>query len=163
LFLRAAWGSICPSFPVKVNPMRGLCNFAMVYGPVAGRILIAPLFLLSGFHKITGFPAVAATMAKAGMPATEALLIGAIVFELGGGLMVLLGWRARWGALMLAMFTVAATLMFHNFWAMEGAQYRGQLNHFMKNLAILGGLAYIMAMGSGPFSLGKERASESRH
>lgn len=132
-------------------------------GPLVGRILIAPLFLLSAFHKITGFSAVAATMAKAGMPATEVLLIGAIVLELGGGLMVLLGWHARWGALMLAMFTIAATLVFHNFWAVDAAQYRGQLNHFMKNLAILGGLAYVMAAGSGPFSLGKESASKGSH
>ena len=126
-------------------------------GPVAGRILIAPLFLLSAFHKITGFSAVAGTMAKAGMPFPEILLVGAIVFELGGGLMVLLGWYARWGALLLAVFTVSATLIFHNFWAVDAAQYRGQLNHFMKNLAILGGLAYVMAAGSGPFSLRKER------
>jgi putative oxidoreductase len=78
------------------------------YGPLAGRILIAPLFLLSGFHKITGFSAVAGT-----------------------------------------------TLLFHNFWAVDAAQYRGQLNHFMKNLAILGGLLYVMAAGSGPLSLRK--------
>ena len=133
------------------------------YGPLVGRILIAPLFLLSGYHKITSFSAVAATMAKAGMPAAEALLIGAIVLELVGGLMVLLGWHARLGALMLAVFTIAATLVFHNFWAVDAAQFRGQLNHFMKNLAILGGLVYIMAMGSGPFRVGKESASRSVH
>jgi putative oxidoreductase len=125
------------------------------YGPVIGRALIAPLFLLSGFHKITGFSAVAATLAKAGLPFSEVLAVGAIVFELGGGLMVLLGWRARWGAAMLAVFTIAATLLFHDFWAVDAAQYRGQLNHFMKNLAILGGLVYVIAMGSGPFSLRK--------
>lgn len=125
------------------------------YGPVAGRILIAPLFLLSGFHKITGFSAVAATMAKAGMPFSEVLAIGAIVFELGGGLMVLLGWHARWGALLLVLFTIPATLLFHNFWAVDAAQYSGQLNHFMKNLAILGGLVYVMVAGSGPLSLKK--------
>jgi putative oxidoreductase len=133
------------------------------YGPLVGRILIAPLFLVSGIHKITGFSAVAATMARAGMPASETLLIGAIVLELVGGLMVLLGWHARLGALLLAVFTIAATVVFHNFWAVDAAQVRGQLNHFMKNLAILGGLAYIMAMGSGPFSLGKEGASKSAH
>ena len=125
------------------------------YAPVAGRILIAPLFLLSGFHKITGFSAVAGTMAKTGMPLPELFLVGAIVFELAGGLMVLLGWHARWGALLLALFTIPATLLFHNFWAVDPAQYRGQLNHFMKNLAILGGLLYVVAAGSGPLSLRK--------
>ncbi|HEY7656185.1 MAG TPA: DoxX family protein [Burkholderiales bacterium] len=132
-------------------------------GPVFGRILIAPLFLVSGFHKITGFPAVASTMAKAGMPFPEILLVGAIVFELGGALLVLAGWHARWGAFMLAVFTVFATLMFHNFWAVDPAQYRGQLNHFMKNLAILGGLVYIMAVGPGRFSLGNGAESERGH
>lgn len=124
-------------------------------GPVAGRILIAPLFLLSGFHKITGFSSVAAIMAKVGMPFPEVFVIGAIAFELGGAIMVLLGWHARWGALLLVLFTIPATLLFHNFWAVDAAQYSGQLNHFMKNLAILGGLVYVMAAGSGPLSLGK--------
>jgi len=131
--------------------------------PLLGRILIAPLFLLSAYHKITGFTAVAGTIARVGMPFPEVLVVGAIVFELGGGVMVLMGWHARWGALMLAVFTIAATLVFHNFWAVDAAQYRGQLNHFMKNLAILGGLAYVMAAGSGPFSLGKETTSKSGH
>ena len=138
-------------------------SVSKVYGPVLGRALIAPLFLLSGFHKITGFSGVASTMAAKGMPFAELFLVGAIAFELGGALMVLLGWHARWGALLLAVFTVAATIMFHNFWAVEAAQYRNQLNHFLKNLAILGGLLYIMAMGSGPFSLRTEMESERTH
>jgi putative oxidoreductase len=137
--------------------MQALCNLVKAWGPVVGRALIAPLFLLSGFHKIAGFSAVAGMMAKAGMPFAEVLLVGAIVFELGGGLMVLLGWHARWGALLLAIFTIPATLIFHNFWAVDAAQVQSQLNHFMKNLAILGGLIYIMAMGSGPFSLKSEK------
>ena len=135
--------------------MEALCSLVKTYGPVVGRVLITPLFLMSGYDKITGFTAVAATMAKKGLPFSEILLIGSIAFELGGGLMVLLGWRARFGALLLAVFTIAATLVFHNFWAVEAAQYRGQLTQFMKNLSILGGLVYIMVAGSGPFSLGK--------
>jgi putative oxidoreductase len=75
--------------------------------------------------------------------------------------MVLLGWHARFGALLLAVFTLAATLVFHNFWAVDAAQYSNQLNHFMKNLSILGALVFIMAAGSGPFSLGKEGKSGS--
>jgi len=137
--------------------MQALCNLAKAYGPLVGRIMIAPLFLLSGFHKITGFSAVAGMMATSGMPFAEVLLVGSIVFELGGGLMVLVGWHARWGALLLAVFTIPATLMFHNFWAVDAAQYQSQLSQFMKNLAILGGLAYVMAMGSGPFSVKSER------
>jgi putative oxidoreductase len=141
--------------------MQALCNLVKAYGPVVGRVLITPLFLMSGFQKITGFSGVAATMAKVGMPFPEVMLVGAIVFELGGALMVLLGWHARLGALLLAVFTIASTLVFHNFWAVDAAQFPGQLTQFMKNLSILGGLVYIMVAGSGPFSLGKEGKSGS--
>ena len=135
--------------------MHALCNLLRQYGPLAGRILITAIFLNSGYEKITGFAAVSAMMAKMGMPMADLLLAGAIVCEIGGGLMVLLGWNACWGALLLIVFTVPATLMFHNFWAVDAAQYQNQFNHFMKNLAIVGGLLCIMAMGSGPFSLKK--------
>lgn len=143
--------------------MQALCELTVRFGALAGRILIAPLFLLSGFHKITGFSGVAAAMVAKGMPLAEVLLVGSIVFELGGGLMVLLGWHARWGALLLFIFTIVATLIFHNFWAVDAAQYGGQLNHFMKNLAILGGLAYVVATGPGRYSLAKESESERAH
>jgi putative oxidoreductase len=86
----------------------------------------------------------------------DLLLVGAIVCEFGGALMVLLGWNACLGALLLIVFTVPATLMFHNFWAVDPAQYQNQFNHFMKNLAIIGALAYVMAAGSGPYSLKKQ-------
>jgi putative oxidoreductase len=94
------------------------------------------------------------------MPAAEFLLVGAIVFEIAGALMVLLGWHARWGALLLAVFTVPATLIFHNFWAVDAAQYTNQVNHFMKNLSILGALVFIIGAGPGPYSIGKEGKSE---
>ena len=100
-------------------------------------------------------------MASKGMPAAEFLLVGAVVFEIAGALMVLLGWHARWGALLLAVFVVPSTPIFHNFWAVDAAQYSNQLNHFMKNLSILGALVFIMGAGSGPLGLGKEGKSAS--
>lgn len=143
--------------------MQGLCNLAKQYGPLVGRILITVIFLKSGIEKITGFSAVAGMLAKMGMPFAEVLVVGAIVFELGGGLMVLLGWFARWGALLLAIFMVLATLMFHNFWAVDAAQYQNQLIHFMKNLSILGALVFIMGAGSGPLSLKDDSRSPGAH
>lgn len=137
--------------------MNALCNLARTYGPLLGRILITALFLRSAFGKIMGFSAVAAGMAKKGLPFAEVLLVGAIVFEIAGGLMVLLGWKARWGALLLILFTIPATFLYHDFWNFEGQQYRGQLTQFMKNLSILGALFFVMGMGSGPFSLEKSR------
>ena len=143
--------------------MQALCGVAKAYGPVVGRILITLLFLKSGFEKIAGFSEVAGFMASKGMPAAEFLLVGAVVLEIAGALMVLLGWHARWGALMLAAFVVPATLIFHNFWSVDAAQYTNQVNHFMKNLSILGALVFIMGAGSGPFSLRKDRESGNPH
>ncbi|HKA40073.1 MAG TPA: DoxX family protein, partial [Burkholderiales bacterium] len=127
--------------------MHALCDLVRQFGPLTGRIFITAIFLISGYHKIIGFAAVSGLMAKVGMPMPDLLLVAAIVCEIAGGLMVLVGWHACWGALALIVFTIPATLVFHNFWAVGPADFQNQFNHFMKNLAIIGGLLYIMAMG----------------
>ena len=142
--------------------MKALCDFATRYGPAAGRFLITFLFLRSAFGKITGFTAVAGMMAKKGMPFAEVFLVGAIVLEIAGSLMILLGWHARVGALLLAIFLVPATVIFHNFWAIDPAQLRevvNQTNHFYKNVSILGALVFIMGMGSGALSMKPDRTT----
>lgn len=133
--------------------MHALCNLVRQYGPLAGRICITAIFFISGYHKIAGFSSVSGMMAKMGMPMADLLLVAAIICEIGGGLMVLLGWNACLGALLLIVFTVPATLIFHNFWAVNAAEYQNQFNHFMKNVAMIGGLLYVMAVGPGPYSL----------
>jgi putative oxidoreductase len=127
------------------------------YGPLIGRLLIALIFLKSGLGKITGFAGTAGFMASKGMPFADVLLVGAIVFELAGAIMLVVGWRVHWGALLLMVFLIPSTLIFHDFWAADAAQYSNQINHFMKNVTILGGLFYVMAFGAGPLSLGKRR------
>lgn len=133
--------------------MHQLCEMVKQYGPLVGRILMALIFLVSGFGKITGFAGTAGFMASKGMPFAEVLLAGALVFELAGAIMLILGWRVHWGALLLIVFMIPATLMFHNFWAVDAAQYQNQLNHFLKNVAMTGGLLYVMAFGAGPLSM----------
>ena len=135
--------------------MDALCRMARTFAPLAGRILITFIFLRSGFGKIVEFSAVAQGMTNKGMPLAELLLVGAIVFQIAGGLMVLFGWKARWGALLLILFMIPATLIYHDFWNLEGQQYARQLTHFVKNLSILGGLLLLMGMGSGPLSFDK--------
>lgn len=137
--------------------MNALCNLATTCAPLLGRILIAALFLRSALGKITGFSIVAAGMAKKGIPFSEFLLLGAIACEVLGSLALILGWKARWGALLLIVFMIPVTLLYHDFWNMEAAQYRGQLIHFMKNLTIFGALLFILGMGSGPLSLEKSK------
>jgi len=107
---------------------------------LVARLLIAALFAASGVWKITHFAVSAAYFARLGLPAQEAVAVLAIVIELGGGILLAIGWRLRWVAWFLAAFVLVATALGHRFWEVDPAQYFNQLNHFLKNLAIVGGL-----------------------
>ena len=123
------------------------------FGPALGRVLLSLVFLLSGIGKIGNWDGTAGYMASVGMPMVTLFLVGAIVLEIGGSLSVILGFKARWGALALIVFTIPTTLIFHNYWAMEGADAFNNQVMFMKNLAMSGGLLLIMVHGAGPLSL----------
>ncbi len=134
--------------------MNQVCERVQKYGPLLARILLAQLFVVSGVGKITAFQKTAAYMAAKGMPMSEVLLVLTIVLEVGGGLALILGWRVRWIAAAFFVFTLLAAVIFHPFWSVEPASISGHLNNFMKNLAIMGGMLYVMAYGAGPLSLG---------
>ena len=121
--------------------------------PLMGRILLSLIFVSSGFGKIFTWDQTAGYMASKGMPMVSLFLLGAIIFELAGGLSVLLGYRAKVGAILLMIFIIPASLIFHNFWAFKGMEQQMQMIMFMKNIAIIGGLIGIIANGSGAFSL----------
>ena len=123
------------------------------FGPLAGRILIATIFIMSGFGKITGFEGTVGFIASKGLPLPQLAAIGAIIVELGGGILLVAGWQARWAAAAMFVFTAAATLIFHNFWAVPADMAQNQMIHFMKNVSMLGGLLYVVVHGSGPLSL----------
>lgn len=123
------------------------------FGPVVGRILLALIFLMSGINKIMNWEGTAGYMEFMGMPMVTVFLIGAIVLEVGGSLSVILGFKARWGALALIVFTIPTTLIFHAYWAVDPEQMQIQQIMFMKNLAMTGALLLIMANGAGPLSL----------
>lgn len=132
------------------------CRLLQQYGPLAGRILLAIIFILSGFNKITGWDGTLGYMSSKGLPFTEILLILSIIIELGGGLMILLGLYARSAAVVIFLFVIPVTLVFHNFWAVDPAEQQTQMIQFLKNLAIMGGMLYIAAFGSGRYSLKNE-------
>ena len=128
------------------------------FGPLAGRILIALIFVLSGFGKITGFEGTVGYIVSKGLPLPQLAAVGAVIVELGGSIMLVLGWKARWAAAAMFVFTALAALIFHNFWAVPADQAQNQMIHFMKNISILGGLLYVIVHGSGPLSVdGGER------
>jgi putative oxidoreductase len=120
-----------------------------------GRILLAVIFILSGFGKITGYDGTAAYMAAKGMPMVAVLLPLTILTELGGGLALAAGFKARWVALLLGAFTVLAAIIFHDFWAADAASKMNQQINFMKNIAIAGGMLMVYAFGPGRYSIDK--------
>lgn len=138
-----------------------MCKLLQQYGPLLGRFLLSIIFIIAGINKITGFEGTMGYMASKGLPMVEVLLILSIIIELGGGLMILLGWQARAGATAIFLFLIPVTLVFHPFWSFEGQEAMHQFHNFFKNLAIMGGLLYIMCFGSVSFSLGKDHCSRS--
>ena len=83
------------------------------YGPLAGRILIALIFIIAGFGKITGFEGTVGYIASKGLPLPQLAAIVAIIIELGGGIMLVLGWKTRWAAAAILLFTGVAAVIFH--------------------------------------------------
>jgi putative oxidoreductase len=123
---------------------------------LVGRILLAFMFVYSGFGKIAGFEGTAGAIASKGMPVPQLMAIGAIAVELGAGLLLLVGYKARWAALAIFLFLIPATLIFHNFWASPPAEFRMQQINFMKNFAIMGGMLMVWAFGPGRFAFDRD-------
>lgn len=119
------------------------------------RVFMASLFLVAGTRKLLTYAATVGYMAKLGFPAPGVAAAVAMVIELGAGLMLLTGWRTRWAAWLLVVFVAVATAMAHRFWEFDQAQFGNQLNHFLKNIAIIGGLFFVATFGPGRMALDK--------
>jgi putative oxidoreductase len=122
-----------------------------------GRILLGLIFVLSGFGKIAGFEGTAGYIASKGLPLPQLVAALTIVIELGGGLALIAGFYTRQVAVALAVFTLLAGLIFHDFWAAPDAQRVAQQINFLKNLAIAGGMLVLAAFGPGRVSLDARR------
>ena len=123
------------------------------WADVLGRIGLALLFLWSGYTKFAYMAANVAYMKAYGMPAAELLIWPAALFELIAAAMLALGWKARWAALALAVYSAISALIFHAYWSVPADQVLDQQTHFMKNVAIVGGLLFVFAHGSSRFSI----------
>ncbi len=126
-------------------------------GLLIGRLLLAAIFVLSGSNKLMNFEQSAAYIANAGLPIPELLLVIAALIELVGGVLIAVGYKARWAALMIFLFLIPVTYLFHAFWSVEADQVQHQMIQFQKNLAIMGGMLYVALNGPGRYSLGKDR------
>jgi len=125
-------------------PMEWLRAFAVLIG----RILLVLIFLKSGVGKIENFQGTAQYMASYGMPYTNFFLVGAIFFELVGSITVILGYFARFGGLLLLIFLIPTTLIFHNIFVDPKMMIQ-----FMKNVSMFGGILILLAVGPGRLSL----------
>ena len=120
---------------------------------VVGRVLLALMFILSGFGKLADLGGTAGYIASAGLPMAGVLAVIVGLLELLGGLAVAIGFQARWAALALGLFTLLASVLFHKFWAAPADQAFVQQLMFMKNLSVAGGLFIVAALSAGPASV----------
>lgn len=123
------------------------------FGPLLGRILIASLFIPFGIGKISGFDGTVAYIASKNLPLPQVAAAGTIFVEVVVGLALLVGFKTRYAALLLALFTAVAAIIFHNYWAVPEAQVMLQRTMFFKNMAITGGLIAFAVFGAGPLSV----------
>ena len=116
------------------------------------RVLLSSPFLYSGIDKCWRWSAAQREVAASGLPWPTLLHLVTVVVQLGGALSILLGIEARLGALLLLLFLVPVTVMYHPFWKRSGGDFVVEADHFLSNLAIMGGLLMIVALGGGPIS-----------
>jgi len=116
-----------------------------------GRILFSLIFLLSGFHHFSG--ATIAYAAAQGVPMASVLVPLSGIISIFGALSIMLGFKAKFGGLLILVFLIPVTFMMHNFWAMTDPMMKQmQMAMFMKNISIMGGALIIAYFGAGPLS-----------
>ena len=120
---------------------------------LVGRLAMCWIFLSSGFAKLSDVAAFSTVLAKRGVPAPSFMgWLGAIV-EFGGGLLILFGFKIRWGAILMILFVIVATLISHRYWEFTGEALGAQRTNFWKNVTIIGGLLFMFLAGAGRYSV----------
>ena len=124
-------------------------------GLLLARVMMSVLFIVAGYGKLMAVGRTAGYFGSLGVPMPNILVWGAIAAELGLGLLLLIGFRARWVALALALFTLLTSVIGHAFWQFDATapQYTAQMTQFLKNLAIAGGFVVLALVGPGRFAL----------
>ncbi|RGP41053.1 Inner membrane protein YphA [Altererythrobacter insulae] len=115
---------------------------------LVGRLLLAALFILAGVNKLTAMEGTVGYIASVGLPLPELVYFGTVALEIGAGLLLAVGFKARYAAIALGIFSVLTAVIFHNDFAQQS-----EMTAFLKNLAIGGGMFAVAAFGPGRFSL----------
>ncbi len=138
-----------------------MANSSDSFTPLAGRILLSVIFLISGVFKVASYSQIVGYAAAKGLPLAGVAIACAIVVELGCGLAILAGFQTRIAAWILILYLIPVTFFFHNFWAVQGMEQQTQMINFLKNAAIMGGLVILAANGAGPYSVDHSRAAKA--
>lgn len=133
--------------------------FSQLQNPLSllGRFLLAALFLPAGIGKITGFSGTVGYISSVGLPLPEVGAALALTVEIVGGIALIIGLGTRPAAFILALFTLAASFFFHNYWGVPADQQMMQQLLFYKNIAVVGGLLTVAAWGAGAWSVDARR------
>jgi putative oxidoreductase len=127
---------------------------------LAGRILIAVIFLISGFFKVGGYAQIVGYAAAMHLPAPGVFIALAAAVELGCGLAILAGFKTRFAAWLLFLYLIPVTYIFHNFWAVQGQEQQVQMVNFLKNVAIMGAMLVLSVNGAGAYSVDRALAKK---
>ena len=123
----------------------------MKYIPLAARICLSLIFLKAGISHILGFGDTVAMMSEQGLPLANVLLAGTVVFQLLGAISLLFGFKTKIGSILLIIFLIPASLVFHNPIADPT-----QINDFLKNIGLIGGLLMLIYAGAGALSIDRQ-------
>jgi putative oxidoreductase len=129
---------------------------------LVGRILLAFIFVQAGIGKLSAIDATVANMTSHGIPLSNVLVWGAVVLEIGGGLLLMTGLFARCAALALAIYTLVLALIFHAYWLAPAAQARVDHIIFFNHVSIIGGMLCVVAFGAGAYSLDALRGRQGQ-
>lgn len=121
--------------------------------PAIGRILMALIFVLAGISKLGAIATTAAHMADHGIPYASDLVWGAVALELGGGILLIVGFLTRLVGAAFFFYLLVLAVVFHAYWTMTGAQAHAQHADFFQHLAMAGGMLFVVAFGAGPYSI----------
>jgi putative oxidoreductase len=142
--------STAPAEPSFVDRCAASCHDVVA---LLGRLAMGWIFLSSGFGKISDVAGFSTVLAKRGVPAPSFMgWLGAIV-EFGGGVLIILGIKIRYVAILMILFVIVATLISHRYWEYPVDQIVAQKTNFWKNVTIIGGFLFMFIAGAGRYSV----------
>ncbi len=137
--------------------MSGICSFTVLLG----RILLSTFFIWNGISNLFGLDEAIKLVAGEQLPYASSIALGASILEVIGGLSLLIGYKARFGTILLLIVLIPTTIIFHDFWAQSGDLFHLHKMMFFKNVSLIGGLLLALAVGPGKCAFDSKCCSTS--